>query len=65
MQHRGRTDDIVERALAGRDVTMLTDAEIIPAVYDERFPSSSAAVRAGVVNRFRREERDALAMLGE
>ncbi|MBX9244351.1 peptidoglycan-binding protein, partial [Actinotalea ferrariae] len=73
VQHRGRTDDIFERALAGRDVTALTDAEIIRSVYAERgrgdgsayFPSSSAAVRAGVVNRFRQEERDALAMLGQ
>lgn len=73
VQHRNRTDDIFERALAGRDVTTLTDAEIIRAVYAERgrddgaayFRRSTPAVRAGVLNRFRQEERDALQMLGE
>jgi len=73
VQHRGTTDDIFARAIAGRDVTELTDAEIIRAVYAERgrddgaayFRSSTENIRAGVMNRFRQEERDALAMLGE
>lgn len=73
VQHGGRTDDIFERAVAGRDVTTMTDAELISAVYAERgrddgaayFGRSSEAVRAGVMNRFRHEERDALRLLGE
>lgn len=73
VQHGGRTDDIFERAVAGRDVTTMTDAELIRAVYAERgrddgtayFGRSSEAVREGVMNRFRNEERDALRMLGE
>jgi hypothetical protein len=73
VQHRRMTDDIFERALAGRDPATLSDAEIIRAVYAERgrddgmayFSGSSAAVRRGVVNRFRNEERDALGMLGQ
>ncbi len=73
VQHRRMTDDIFERALAGRDPATLTDAEIIRSVYAERgrdngmayFSGSSAAVRRGVVNRFRNEERDALGMLGQ
>lgn len=73
VQHGGRTDDIVERAVAGRDVTTMTDAELVRAIYAERgrddgaayFGRSSEAVREGVMNRFRNEERDALRMLGE
>ena len=53
--------------------TLRQDAELIRAVYAERgrddgaayFGRSSEAVRAGVMNRFRNEERDALQMLGE
>jgi hypothetical protein len=73
VQHRNATDDIFARALAGRDPATLTDAEIIRSVYAERgrgegmayFSGSSAAVRRGVVARFRNEERDALGMLDQ
>jgi len=65
---------VFTRALAGRDVSQLTDADIINAVYAERgrkdrngglayFSSSSRAVRAGVAQRFVDERADALASL--
>ncbi|WP_157692922.1 WXG100 family type VII secretion target [Pedococcus dokdonensis] len=73
VQHRGATDDIFTRAVAGRDVSTLSDADLVRAVYAERgrddgmayFRSSSPAVRRGVVNRFGHEQADALARLGQ
>lgn len=67
---------IFGRALQGRDVAQMSDADIIRAVYQERgkrtqggelyyFTRSSADVQAGVANRFRSEQRDALAALGQ
>ena len=49
----------------------MTDEQIIRAIYRERsanngmkyFPSSSASVRAGVVGRFKKEEKDAISLL--
>lgn len=57
----------------GSKANDMSDSEIINAVYKERaanngmkyFPSSSAAIRKGVVNRFSREKKDALAMLAK
>jgi LysM repeat protein len=65
---------IFSRALAGRDVSRLSDADLINAVYDERarrdrrgalayFSSSSRAVQAGVAQRFVDERAEALASL--
>lgn len=73
VQHRGATDDIFTRAVAGRDVSTMSDADLVRAVYAERgrddgmayFSRSSANVRAGVVNRFRHEQSDALGALGQ
>lgn len=50
----------------------MSDKQIIEAVYNERmanngmkyFSKSSSSIRKGVVNRFKREKQDALAMLG-
>ncbi len=73
-QHRGGTTNIFKKALKGRDPSKMTDAEIIKAVYAERgrtrangtlvhFTHSSHKVQDGVKNRFRNEEKDALAEL--
>jgi len=68
--------NIFGRALQGRNVAQMSDADIIRAVYEERgkrtrggelyyFTSSSAEVQRGVANRFRSEMADALAALGQ
>ena len=65
---------VFTRALAGRDLSQLTDADLVNAVYDERerrdrsgelvyFSSSSRAVQAGVAQRFVEERAEALASL--
>jgi hypothetical protein len=70
----GGAPGIFKVALHGRDPSKVSDAEIIKAVYAERgrtdsrgnlvhFPGSSKAVQRGVANRFRNEQRDALAEL--
>ncbi|MBL8917994.1 MAG: LysM peptidoglycan-binding domain-containing protein [Myxococcaceae bacterium] len=77
VQHgQGGAATIFGRALAGKDVSRMSDEELIRAVYQERgkrtrggelyyFTSSSADVQRGVANRFRNELRDALAALGQ
>lgn len=71
VQHRMNTDVIVSRALAGKDVASMTDAQIITAVYDERgrgdgsvyFRSSPASTQHNIAERFEREKAQALQML--
>lgn len=71
VQHRMNTDVIVSRALAGKDVASMTDAQIITAVYDERgrgdgsvyFRSSPASTQHTIAERFEREKAQALRML--
>ena len=71
VQHRMNTDVIVSRALAGKDVASMTDAQIITAVYDERgrgdgsvyFRSSPASTQHNIAERFEREKAQALRML--
>jgi len=69
-------DDIFKRALKGRDPSQVSDAELIKSVYAERgrtdangtlvyFSKSSAAVQKGVADRYKRESKDALAMLAK
>lgn len=73
VQH-GAYSDIVEDALAGRDVGKMNDTDLINAIYAERgrtdengtlvhFRDSSWDVQQGVANRFRNENTDALGML--
>lgn len=68
--------NIFGRALQGQNVSQMSDEQIIRAVYQERgkttrggelyyFTSSSAEVQRGVANRFRSEQADALAALGQ
>lgn len=71
VQHRMNTDVIVSRALAGKDVASMTDAQIISAVYNERgrgdgsvyFRSSPASTQHNIAERFEREKAQALQML--
>jgi LysM repeat protein len=67
--------NVIQRALAGKDVSKMSDADIAKAIYAERgrknsngslvyFSGSSAAVQRGVANRFQNELKDALASLG-
>lgn len=71
VQHRNATPTIIQNALAGRDPGSVSDADLIKRIYEDRganggkkwFPSSSAAVRAGVVGRFERESAQAIEML--
>lgn len=71
VQHRMNTDVIVSRALAGKDVASMTDAQIITAVYDERgrgdgrvyFRFSPASTQHNIAERFEREKAQALRML--
>ncbi len=73
VQH-GAYSSIVEDALAGRDVSKLSEADMINAIYAERgrtdengnlvhFSGSSWDVQQGVANRFRNEDADAISML--
>lgn len=73
VQH-GAYTDIVQEALAGRDVGKLSDTDLINAIYAERgrtdengtlvhFSGSSYDVQQGVANRFRNENTDALSLL--
>ncbi len=73
VQH-GPTNNIFETALAGKDVSKLSDAEIIKLVYAERgrrdsdgnlrhFRGSSRAEQEDVSDRFVSEEREALEQL--
>ncbi len=73
VQH-GPNNRVFNKALAGMDVSALSDAEIITAVYGERgklngdgdlayFRRSSKAVQEGVAKRFENEQADALGML--
>lgn len=73
VQH-GAYSDIVEDALAGRDVGRMSDTDLINSIYAERgrtdengtlvhFRDSSWDVQQGVANRFRNENTDALGML--
>jgi hypothetical protein len=67
----GGANTVWRRAVSNAGGPNASDEAIIQAVYAERganngtkyFPSSTAAVRRSVVNRFAREERDAQSML--
>jgi RHS repeat-associated protein len=74
VQH-GPGNKIVQNALAGQDLTKLSDADIISLIYDERgrvgengnlvyFSNNSAKVQAGVKGRFKSEKKAALKKLG-
>jgi len=69
VQH-GPGNNVFKNALAGRDVSRMSDRDIINAVYDERskvelyFSKSTPQVKEAVLSRFKRERLDALAMLG-
>ncbi|XXF81160.1 LysM domain-containing protein [Myxococcaceae bacterium GXIMD 01537] len=65
---------VIQRALAGKDPSKMSDADIAKAIYAERgrknssgelvyFSSSSAAVQRGVSNRYQNELKDALKSL--
>lgn len=77
VQH-GSGSSVIAKALAGRDVSQLKDADIINAIYDERgaekldksgktvlkyFSKSTDDVQAGVRQRFEQERKQALQML--
>lgn len=73
VQH-GAYTDIVEEALAGREVGKMSDTDLINAIYAERgrtdengalvhFRDSSYDVQQGVASRFRNENQDALNLL--
>ncbi|WP_271007464.1 LysM peptidoglycan-binding domain-containing protein [Paucibacter sp. B51] len=77
VQH-GSGSSVIAKALAGRDVSQLKDADIINAIYDERgaekldksgktvlkyFSKSTDDVQAGVRHRFEQERKQALQML--
>jgi len=77
VQH-GSGSSVIAKALAGRDVSQLKDADIINAIYDERgaekldksgntvlkyFSKSTEDVQVGVRNRFEQERKQALQML--
>ena len=73
VQH-GSGNKIVHRALEGRDISSLSDADIINLIYDERsaktpggqmkyFANSTPAVQASVSNRFNDERNTALSRL--
>ncbi|WP_148232306.1 hypothetical protein [Janibacter sp. HTCC2649] len=72
VQHRNATDNIFTRAVAGRDVTTMSDADLVRAVYGERgrdngaayFSRSSVAWQLGNARRFREEQAEALSRLG-
>lgn len=75
VQH-GPKNSIVSKALSGKDISKMSDSEIIKAIYTERsrtnaqgelvyFQSSSLTVQKGVAKRFRDELEDALEMLKE
>jgi hypothetical protein len=76
-QH-GPKSSVISNALSGKDISKMTDRQIIEAIYAERgavdinrhgvkvaryFPSSSAAIQASVLDRFVRELPMALGML--
>jgi LysM repeat protein len=74
VQHKKWTPTIFQRALAGKDVSKMSDAEIIRAVYAERgkrdsdgrvayFKGNSARTQESVARRFVREEKAAQQML--
>ncbi|SRR6266536_5242348 len=74
VQH-GPGNDIFQTALAGKDITSLSDANIIKLIYAERgrkdsngnlvhFSNNSQEVQNSVSNRFKNEQADALKKLG-
>lgn len=68
VQH-GPNAKLIQKALAGKTPSSLTDDSIINAIYDERskvdiyFASSTNQVKKAVKNRFVEERKDAIAML--
>ena len=70
VQHGRHTQTIFDRALTGRDISKLSDKEIIRSVYAERtkveiyFKHSSPNVREAVRKRLIKEEKEATKMLG-
>lgn len=73
VQHRNATDNIFTRAVAGRDITTMSDADLVRAVYGERgrdngaayFSRSSVEWQLGNARRFREEQAQALQRLGQ
>ena len=72
VQHRAATDNIFLRAVGDRDITTMSDADLVRAVYDERgrdngaayFSRSSVEWQLGNARRFREERTEALGRLG-
>ncbi len=68
VQH-GPSNSVFKNALAGRDLALMSDKDIINAVYEERskvdvyFSKSTPKEKLAVKNRFIRERSDAVAML--
>lgn len=65
----GGKSSLIEKALAGKDVSKLSDAEVVAAIQDYKvanndklFASSSAGVRAGTANRAAAEKEQLLAL---
>jgi hypothetical protein len=69
VQH-GSGNNVFRNALSGKNLSQMSDRDIINAVYDERskvdvyFSKSTTQVKQAVLSRFKRERADALAMLG-
>lgn len=68
VQFGGRSS-LIEKALAGKDVSKLSDAEVVAAIQDYKvanndklFANSSAGVRAGTANRAAAEKEQLLAL---
>ncbi len=71
VQFGGKTD-LIKKALAGKDVSKMSDADTIAAIQDYKiannsnlFKSSSAAVQAGTLNRASEEKKALLALSGQ
>lgn len=68
----GANSSRMVKALQGKDISKMSDSDIIQAVYDDKianvgsdFKSSSGKVQASVADRFKREEQIALAMAAQ
>lgn len=74
VQH-GANNNVIQNALQGRNISQMSDAEIINAVYNERgsrtpsgalkyFKKSDADTQVSIANRFKNERQTALSVLG-
>lgn len=68
----GGNTDVIKNALSGKDLTKMSDADIVSAIQDYKirnndklFRSSSAAVRAGTLSRARKEKADLLSIAND